>query len=240
MYSSTFGRPMTWNIRAVAYCVVLFLTAIAVPAIGQDKAVVYIWKTWHVNTLRRITFDVYLDTKPIAKLDRNRYFVALITPGRHVFSTKNLSASAVELDFKAGHSYYLRMDTSNGMTVGHPVLSHVSEEEGQTAIKQAQSVDPTDVIDHSVVFVSFEHLPLSPKLEADSAKVSFQVTSEPQGADIFIDGEFKGATPSQLKAVPGSHILKVSRPGFTDWQRNIVLDAETAVTFNAILVKQTP
>src|SRR5260370_35185475 len=40
--------------------------------------------------------------------------------------------------------------------------------------------------------------------------------------------------------VPGSHILKVSRPGFTDWQRNIVLDAETALTFNAILVKQTP
>jgi hypothetical protein len=240
MCSSTSGCSMTRNIRAVAYCVILLLSSIAVPAIGQDKAVVYVWKTWHVNTLRRITFDVYLDAKPIAKLDRNRYFVALVTPGRHVFSTKTLSASAVELDLKAGNSYYLRMDTTNGLTVGHPVLSHVSEEEGQTAIKQAQPIDPTDVIDHSVVFVSYEQLPLSPKPEADSERVSFQVTSEPQGADIFVDGEFKGATPSQLKAVPGSHVLKVSRPGFTDWQRNIVLDAGTAVTFNAILVKQTP
>lgn len=227
------------GLRAVAYWVVLFLTSIAVPAIGQDKAVVYVWKTWHITTIRRITFDVYLDGKPIAKLDRNRYFVALITPGRHVFSTKT-SASAVELDFGAGRSYYLRMDTTNGMTVGRPVLSHVSEDEGQTAIKQARPIDPPDVIDHSVVFVSYEQLPLSPKPETDSERVSFQVTSEPQGADILIDGEFKGSTPSQLKAVPGSHVLKVSRPGFTDWQRNIVLDAGTAVTFHAILVKQTP
>lgn len=211
----------------------------AVPAIAQDKAVVYVWKTWHVNTLRRITFEVYLDAKPIAKLDRDRYFVALVTPGKHVFSTKTLSASAVELDFKAGDSYYLRMDTTNGMTVGRPVLSHVSEEEGKTAIKQAFPINPTDVIDRSVVFVNYEQLPLSSKAEADSAKVAFQVTSEPQEADIFIDGEFKGATPSQLKAVPGSHALKVSRPGFKDWQRNIVVDAGTAVTFNAILVKET-
>jgi hypothetical protein len=131
------------------------------------------------------------------------------------------------------------MDSTNSLTVGHPVLSHVSEEEGQTAIKQSRPIDPTDVIDHSAAFVSYEQLPLSPKLDADSEKVAFQVTSEPQGADIFIDGEFKGATPSQLKAVPGSHSLKVSRPGFKDWQRNIVVDAGTAVTFNAILVKET-
>ena len=226
---------MIRNVRAIVCWLILF----AIPAVGQDKVAVYVWKTWHVNTLRRLTFDVYLDGKPIAKLDRNRYFVALVTPGRHVFSTKTLSASAVELDFKSGHSYYLRMDSTNSLTVGHPVLSHVSEEEGQTAIKQSRPIDPTDVIDHSAAFVSYEQLPLSPKLDADSEKVAFQVTSEPQGADIFIDGEFKGATPSQLKAVPGSHSLKVSRPGFKDWQRNIVVDAGTAVTFNAILVKET-
>ncbi|MHB8303759.1 MAG: PEGA domain-containing protein [Acidobacteriaceae bacterium] len=197
---------------------------------------VYVWKTWHPTTLRRITFDVYLDARPIAKLDRNRYFVATVTPGKHVFSTK--IGSAVELDCEAGHAYYLRMDTTTGLTVGHPTLSRVSEEEGRAAINQAQIIDPKDVIDRSV-FAS-DRQPLPQKPEADSEKVAFQVTSEPPGADISIDGEFKGATPSQLKAVPGPHVLKVSRPGFTDWQRNIVVEAGTAVTFNAILAKETP
>jgi hypothetical protein len=227
--------------RGIRECwLILFLFSIAVPAVAQDKAVVYVWKTWHVTTLGRAAFDVYLDERPIAKLDRARYFVALVTPGKHVFRTKTRSASAVELDFKAGHSYYLRMDSTNGMTVGHPVLSHVSEEEGQIAIKQAKPIDSRDIEDHSVVLVNYdsEQLPLLPKPETESAKVAFQVTSEPQGADIYIDGEFKGATPSQLKAAPGSHALKVSRPGFSDWQRNIVVEAGTAVTFNAILVKE--
>jgi hypothetical protein len=237
MTSTTLGRSMTWNIRAVAYCVILFLSSIAVPAVAQDRATVYVWKTWHPTTLRRITFDVYLDARPIAKLDRNRYFVATVTPGKHVFSTK--IASAVELDCEAGHAYYLRMDTTTGMSVGHPVLTHVSEEEGRAAIKQAQLIGPTDVVDRSVVFAS-DGQPLPSKPEANSERVAFQVTSEPPGADIFIDGEFKGATPSQLKAVSGPHVLKVSRPGFTDWQRNIVVESGTAVTFNAILVRQTP
>jgi hypothetical protein len=239
------GSSMIWKNSAIACWLFLLLVSSFVPASGQERAVVYVWKTWHVNTLRRITFEVYLDTKPIAKLDRNRYFVALVTPGKHVFSTKTLSANGVELDLKAGRSYYLRMDTTNGVTVGHPVLSHVSEEEGQAAIKQAQRINASDVLDSSVVFVNYEPTAGPSKPEPnnqrdDCAEVSFQVTSEPQGADIFIDGEFKGATPSQLKALLGSHVLKVERPGFTVWQRTIVLEAGTAVTFNAILVRQTP
>jgi hypothetical protein len=223
---------MAWK-RAVG--LILFISSVACSAIAQNKATVYVWKTWHPTTLRRVTFDVYLDAKPIAKLDRNRYFVALVTPGRHVFSTK--IAGAVELDFQAGHSYYLRMDTTTGLTVGHPVLTHVSEDEGRAAIRQAQPINPKDVIDHSVVSAS-EQPPLTPKPPAENTSVSFQVTSEPLGADIFVDGRFKGATPSQLKAVPGPHTLKVSRPGFSEWQRSIVLDSGTAVTFNAILVKE--
>lgn len=232
---------MIRNVRAIECWVILFLS-LAVPAVAQDKATVFVWKSWHVNTLRRITFDVYLDAKPIAKLDRNRFLVARVTPGKHVFSTKRVSA--VELDCEAGRFYYLRMDTSSGVTVGHPVLSHVSEEEGQAAIRQAQFINPSDIIDTSIVSVNYEPLPVSSHLNANKQEaagkmVSFQVTSEPLGADIFIDGEYKGATPSQLKASPGPHILKISRPGFTDWERKMAVENGTAMTFNAILVKGT-
>lgn len=223
---------------------VLVLTAVLLlcPSIlhAQEKAVVYVWKTWHPSTLGRAAFDVFLDEKPIAKLDRGRYFVALLAPGKHAFRTKTREAGAIELDFRPGQGYYLRMDTTTGLLIGRPVLTHVAEEEGRAAIKQAKSIKADDIRDRSIVVMDYStaQLPSRQKPQAEVQKVAVQITSEPEGAEVFLDGDFAGSTPSRLVVSVGPHVLKVARPGYNDWERKVLVEVGSAMSFNAILMKR--
>lgn len=69
-------------------------------------------------------------------------------------------------------------------------------------------------------------------------KVVVGITSEPSGSEISVDGVFTSSTPSKLSLSIGEHSIRVSRPGFKDWERKITVDANSAKTINAILEKK--
>ncbi len=69
-------------------------------------------------------------------------------------------------------------------------------------------------------------------------KVVVGITSEPSGSEISVDGIFTSSTPSKLSLSIGEHSIRVSRPGFKDWERKITVDANSAKTINAILEKK--
>jgi S1-C subfamily serine protease len=70
--------------------------------------------------------------------------------------------------------------------------------------------------------------------------VAIQVTSEPTGAELFINGEFVGSTPSKLQLKPGEHKLRVVRPGYKDWERVIKIQIGEERTINALLEQSPP
>lgn len=47
------------------------------------------------------------------------------------------------------------------------------------------------------------------------------IASTPSGADIEIDGNFVGSTPSSVSINPGDHEIVVKKSGFAVWQRKI-------------------
>jgi hypothetical protein len=63
------------------------------------------------------------------------------------------------------------------------------------------------------------------------------VTSTPDSADVFVDGTFKGNTPSTLKLSAGKHMVKVASSGYKDWEREIDVTAGSDVKLNAKLEK---
>jgi hypothetical protein len=64
-----------------------------------------------------------------------------------------------------------------------------------------------------------------------------QVSSEPSGADITLDGDYAGSTPSQLKLKPGSHSVKILKRGFEPWERFIKVEAGESRNIAAELEK---
>jgi hypothetical protein len=52
-------------------------------------------------------------------------------------------------------------------------------------------------------------------------KVQVDITSEPAGADIYLDDVFVGSTPSKVPISPGDHTVRVGRANFKEWTRKL-------------------
>jgi hypothetical protein len=47
------------------------------------------------------------------------------------------------------------------------------------------------------------------------------VTSNPSGADVELDGDFVGNTPSTIGVAPGDHTIRVKKNGYKAWEKKI-------------------
>jgi hypothetical protein len=61
--------------------------------------------------------------------------------------------------------------------------------------------------------------PGSPGQSENSA--SLNISSNPSGADIEIDGNFVGSTPSTVQLRSGEHEISISKKGFEAWHRKL-------------------
>ena len=76
----------------------------------------------------------------------------------------------------------------------------------------------------------------SPAVPAPStAKLS--VTSVPDGADIEVDGNFSGNTPSDLEVLEGEHSITVKKSGYKDRERKMKIVAGSNIHLNAEMEK---
>jgi hypothetical protein len=48
-----------------------------------------------------------------------------------------------------------------------------------------------------------------------------EVSSVPPGADIELDGNFVGSTPSSVGVSPGDHSIKLTKSGYRTWERKL-------------------
>jgi hypothetical protein len=56
-------------------------------------------------------------------------------------------------------------------------------------------------------------------VQPTTAQIS--ISSNPDGADIEIDGGFVGNTPSSIEATPGNHVVVIHKKGFSNWERTV-------------------
>jgi PEGA domain len=66
---------------------------------------------------------------------------------------------------------------------------------------------------------------------------SVQLSSDPTGAEITIDGSYVGNTPSLIKLKPGTHLIRMTLPGYAPWERSIETAAGESRNFAATLEK---
>jgi len=62
-----------------------------------------------------------------------------------------------------------------------------------------------------------------PTTAAASAQAQMQIASDPTGADIEIDGNFVGDTPSTVELTAGQHDITIKKSGFKPWERKMMV-----------------
>lgn len=71
------------------------------------------------------------------------------------------------------------------------------------------------------------------------ARPKLTITSEPSGAEIEIDGEFIGSTPTTVTTKDGSVNVTIKKSGFQPWKRTLKLNPGDERTLNGELVKDS-
>jgi len=80
-----------------------------------------------------------------------------------------------------------------------------------------------------------QHTPPVPASLQETVKCSF--SSTPSGADITLDGQYTGSTPSVLSLTIGNHVIVIATPGFAEWKREMTVSPGSELTVNAVLEK---
>jgi hypothetical protein len=63
------------------------------------------------------------------------------------------------------------------------------------------------------------------------------IVSNPAGADVSVDGNFVGNTPSQMDLPDGEHTITVSKGGYKTWERKLLV-TDSPANLDAELEKQ--
>jgi hypothetical protein len=77
----------------------------------------------------------------------------------------------------------------------------------------------------------------STSVPSEPAKGAVNVSSNPVGADVLVDGDFVGNSPAALTLAPGKHAVTVKMSGYKDWSKEITVQSGSEVQLTANLEK---
>ncbi len=75
------------------------------------------------------------------------------------------------------------------------------------------------------------------KTAAKKETGTLSVTSDPGGAEVYVDGEFAGNTPCKLTLDAGKHTLKLTAKDHKDWTRDMTVREGSEMTVTATMEK---
>jgi S1-C subfamily serine protease len=171
--------------------------------------------------------------------------IAIGNPGSGLpFTVSKGIVSAVGRLPEAGSGIWIQTDASvNPGNSGGPLLNAHGEVIGMNTVKVVKpgvqgiafAVSSSDMLE-----ILHRFYPTSAMSPQDSASMSdgtgtVTITSDPDGADVFLDEKFVGSTPATLKPSVGSHTIWVRTPGRVNWERSINIQKDSQVSLKAML-----
>ncbi len=79
--------------------------------------------------------------------------------------------------------------------------------------------------------------PAAPASVASENLATVVAKSNPDGADLTVDGKYMGSTPSTLRLSAGDHNILIEKAGMKAWQRTMTVSPGGIVTIDAQLEK---
>ncbi len=65
-------------------------------------------------------------------------------------------------------------------------------------------------------------------------------TSDPDGAEVFINGKLTTATNNTINLAPGKYSVKIAKEGFTPWEKQVIIKSEEVFKTSAYLFPNLP
>jgi hypothetical protein len=135
------------RLRTAVLCLVGVASTIAQTALTNDsKAAVYVYRLRFGSGPAPNSPSVYCDEQELARIQNGRYFSIRLDAGKHSFRSTDEN-SVVELDIKAGQTYYIRGEVVPVRLKPRGRLTLMSSEQGVSEARPLQPIDSDKVKD---------------------------------------------------------------------------------------------
>lgn len=114
---------------------------------------------------------------------------------------------------------------------GDSILSRSTRSLGNSVNDACSAIMKDWMANPPAVKASLDQLPIA------GGNTKLDVTSSPAGAEIEVNGNFVGNTPSAIHLEPGEYTVAVKKNGYTSWERKVKINGGN-VTLVAELEKQ--
>jgi hypothetical protein len=73
--------------------------------------------------------------------------------------------------------------------------------------------------------------------ENGSSTITIEIKSNPDGADIAVDGKYVGNTPTTLHPSAGDHVIRMEKSGYKSWERTLTITPGETTSISPSLEK---
>jgi len=188
----------------------------------------------------------HLPLADVTTVREGQTVVAIGNPGGGMpFSATKGIVSAVGQVGDASRGTWIQTDAAiNPGNSGGPLLNGYGEVVGINTLKIVRkdvqnigfalsSTDLIEVVHRFYPDVSATK-PSVPQVAEGTGTLS--VSSDPDGAEVYLDGKFVGNTPAILKLPVGPHTIQLRSPGRAEWERSVEIVKDSQLNLKAQFV----
>ena len=141
------------RLKTAVLCMVGVASAIAQTASDDSsKAVVYVYRLKMGSGPAPNSPSVYCDEQELARLQNDRYFSIRLDAGKHSCRSTD-EQSVVELDVKAGQTYYIRGEVVPVSGKPRGAITRMSPEQGASEVRKLKPLPSGMVKDRNRVLL---------------------------------------------------------------------------------------
>jgi len=187
----------------------------------------------------------HLPLADLTTVRQGQTVVAIGNPGEGMpFSVTKGIVSAVGRTAHTSRGTWIQTDAAiNPGNSGGPLLNGYGEVVGINTAKivgkDVQNIgfalSSSDLIEILHRFYPAVSSPNSPTTKASDGIGTLTISSDPDSAEVYVDGRFVGNTPATLKLPTGPHTIQLKSPGRTDWERSIEILKDSQLNLKAQL-----
>jgi hypothetical protein len=192
--------------------------------------------SWTVYAASGVAFPSYDDLQFVSGLDNMAWSYTIVVNGvenvRPVVGGRTLTIPGFELSYRNQDEVLVKAALK-----GRIPLSSVPG-----AIKTLVTIQELDTRGYAInsSIVTIDHLVGLPTPTPTPAFGSISVTSDPAGANVYLDNAYKGITPLTLESVPnGNHVIVLRLDRYEESSRWVVVNGNSPSVFTTLVLLPT-
>jgi len=139
--------------------------------------------------------------------------------------------------FLKGKKHYMTLSFNDGSDIVGAVEFKLDKKNYRGVLRAVEQVSDTDLV-FDQEGIKDEKETVAARSGANTNEAILEISSDPEGAEIEIDGTFAGTTPRTKRLDPGEYKLKISKNGYKSWERKIKIEANEELPIKVELEKK--